>query len=469
MPIPGIRASRHRDAVFVFEPFRSPGYVYIQVFPPGSRRYPVYLATAEGFLAHEQNFFWHAGLFFGALATIFIYNLAIYFGLREKTNLYYALYLLLFIGLFLTLERVPESFYGHTGSKPYLFLRSAIFPAMLIFFSLFNREFLGEGASRYQSLVWRSLIVGDIGAIFANFFVDYRIMMPVNLILTVIHSSVALLFVIRAAAGGFKPAQIMFIGWIFFLLSAILSALHILGKFHVAYNDYVTHFMKYGAVAENFLFTLAIGARVRFYKSQSQLFGTQLAFERENLARDLHDVLGSEFGEMQMRLSRPDVPADIAHWLGGKARHISARIRDAVFILQSDLTHQKILYELSAYVQFLSSIEGLRIEAHLTERIEPAKAFLLLDVLRILQEWSGNCMKHGQPAHLRIYLDSISNRLRLTVVSDGKAFSWSGQAADSGQGLRGIRQRVRQRFGFSRCRVSAAGKNIFVAVLRVSP
>lgn len=461
----GKRIEQDRNALFVFDAVTSPGRIYLDAVPPGSRRYPVFAATAENFFSAEKKYLWATGLFFGALLTIFVYNLALYLGLKEKINLFYSAYLLLFMTLFLTLERIPEAFAGHSGNLAYLFFRSALFPAMLIPFALFNREFLSSVAGRYQNLSWHILIAADVMLFALNFVVDYRRMMPLNIVMSMVHCTLALLFIVRAIALGFRPAWLMFLGWLFFLGSSILSSFHMLGKFSVTYNDYMTHMMKFGSLAENLLFTIALGVRVRFYKSRAESFAAELAAEREALARDLHDVLGSEFGQIQLKLTRTDVPADIAAWLGRKSRGLGNRLRDIIFLLRRDLTQKAIRDELDALLSMLGEIDGFHFSYKVDDRINDISAFLLLDALRIIQEWSGNCMRHGKPSRMDIRLQKRPYGLRLAIMSDGTPFRWSGERYGLGEGLAGIRMRAVQRTGFARAR-PLHGVNIFLATLK---
>ena len=461
----GKRVAYDRNAVFEFSTLNTQGYLYLDAVPPGSRRYPVFIHTAGDFFSVEKKYLWAAGLFFGALLTIFIYNLALYLGLKERINLYYSVYLLFFIALFLSFERVFEIFAGHSGNPVYLFFRSGLFPLMLVPFALFNMEFMASVSGRYQRYAWWLLIAGDALLFSANFFVDYLRIMPVNIVVAVIHCTVALFFIVRGIFRGFRPAWLMFLGWLFFLTSAILSSLHLLGKFSIAYNDYLTHMMKFGSVAENLLFTVALAVRVRFYKRRAERFGAELAAEREILARDLHDVLGSEFGQMQMQLSRADVPADIARWLGQKSRSMNGRVRDIIFLLRSDLTQETIHEELQAHLDILRGLDHFIIEERIDAAALECNAFLLLDALRILQEWTGNCLRHGKPSRMAVRLDRRAYGLRLCVQSDGTPFAWRGERRSEGLGLSGIRARTAQRVGFARCRAGSGG-NIFIAILR---
>lgn len=461
----GKRLVYDRNAVFEFSSIDKPGYLYLDVVPPGSRRYPVFIQAAGDFFSAEKKYLWAAGLFFGALLTIFIYNLALYLGLKEKINLYYSVYLLFFIALFLSFERVFEMFAGHSGHRAYLFFRSSLFPLMLVPFALFNMEFMASVSGHIQRRIWWFLVLADALLLGANFFVDYLRIMPVNIVVAVVHCTVALVFILLALFRGFRPAWLMFFGWLFFLSAAILSALHLLGKFSITYNDYLTHMMKFGSVAENLLFTVALAVRVRFYKRRAERFGAELAAERETLARDLHDVLGSEFGQMQMQLSRADVPADIARWLGQKSRSMSGRVRDIIFLLRSDLTQETIHEELQAHLDILRGLDNFIIEERIDVAVPERNAFLLLDALRILQEWTGNCLRHGKPSRMAVRLDGRAYGLRLCIISDGISFAWKGERRGEGLGLSGIRARSAQRAGFARCRSGKAG-NIFIAVLR---
>lgn len=460
------RMDAHRDALFTFDkPLVGHGSVYIAAMPPGSRRFPVHVFLPEAFVQSEQKFFWYTGLFFGALAAILLYNAALFLALRERINLYYALYLLLFVGLFLTLERIPEDTFGHSARPMYLFFRSAIFPLMLIPFALFNREFLQTRLSLWQNRFWTLLITADVILIVLNTFIAYRNMMVYNLWVVVIHCSFALAVTLQAAWGGFTPARIMLAGWVLFLISAILSSLHLMGRFPVGFNEYFPHFMKFGAVAENLLFTAALGVRVRFFKKQASEFAARLTRERENLAADLHDVLGSEFGEMQLRLHRAQVSREVRDWFAARARNMGSRIRDMVFLLQSDLSSATITEEMHSTFAMLSGIEGLKIETQIDSEIQRSDPFLLLDALRILQEWSGNCLKYGKPTEMKISLRKRDNKVRLVIVSNGKAFRWNGRSVLNGAGLPGIINRASHRQGRARSLVNRSGFTLFLCVL----
>lgn len=462
--IEGIRIDPHRDALFAFENLpANDGTIYIAAFPPGSRRFPVHVLTAGGLIKSEQRFFWLTGLFFGALAAILLYNAALFFALRERINLFYSLYLFLFMALFLTLERLPEDTFGHSNHWLYLFGRSAIFPLMLIPFVLFNREFLQVRLKPWQNRIWPLLILADLALVALNAAIPYRSMMVFNLCAVVSHCAIVLGATLQIAWGGFTPARIMLAGWLLFLVSAILSSLHMMGRFNIGFNDYLPHLMKFGSVAENLLFTAALGLRVRYLKQQAEQFAAKLSTEREDLAADLHDVLGSEFGEMQMKLHHAQVPLEIRNWFSGKARNMSDRIRDMVFLLRSDLSSATIAAELSATIDMLSAVENLQFSAKIDSDLTQTDPFLLLDALRILQEWSGNCMKYGRPTEMALYLQKTRKGLRLGVISNGKLFSWNGREILSGSGLSGIRTRTAHRHGHARC--IAAGKNIFVATL----
>ncbi len=467
--IAGIRVDPHRDALFAFENLPADeGTIYIAAFPPGSRRFPVHVLTADGLIRSEQRFFWLTGLFFGALAAILLYNAALFLALRERINLYYSVYLFLFLALFLTLERLPEDTFGHSDHRLYLFVRSAVFPLMLIPFALFNREFLQSRLKPWQNRVWQLLILTDVALIALNAAIPYRSMMVLNLWAVVIHSAIALTATVQVAWGGFAPARIMVAGWLLFLLSAILSSLHLMGRFSVGFNDYLPHLMKFGSIAETLLFTAALGLRVRVLKQQAKQFALKLTEERANLAGDLHDVLGSEFGEMQMKLHQAQVADEVLQWFTGKARNMSDRIRDMVFLLRSDLSSATIAEELSATLEMLQAMDNLDFTARVDGKLTQSDPFLLLDALRILQEWSGNCMKHGRPTQMYMQLKKTRRGLRLAVISDGKLFRWNGKQTFAGAGLTGIRTRSAHRHGRARCFTTQAGRNLFVATLRES-
>lgn len=163
--------------------------------------------------------------------------------------------------------------------------------------------------------------------------------------------------------------------------------------------------------------------------------------ERQRIAKDLHDSVGSMLAAIKHQLAVVDNEEQINHKVLGsldkvsdEVRHIAHNMMPATLIregliaalhqLRNDISHQNFEVELLTF--------GLE------KRMNPSMEIL---VYRIIQELVQNTLKHAEAHHLQIHLTRHRNTLNLIVEDDGQGMEEVPSAA-KGLGLENIKERI---------------------------
>ena len=158
-----------------------------------------------------------------------------------------------------------------------------------------------------------------------------------------------------------------------------------------------------------------------------------LEVERNRLAKELHDNVSNELLAIKMKIadgtsSREEV-LDTLQALQTEVRGISHDLMPPVFKYAS-------LSEILQDYVYQRNQSG---QTELTLVLEPEEGFdhlsqkVALEIYRIVQEATGNALKHAQATHIKIILVREGNRIKLTIADNGKGFEQ--QTGKSGIGL----------------------------------
>lgn len=165
-----------------------------------------------------------------------------------------------------------------------------------------------------------------------------------------------------------------------------------------------------------------------------------LEVERNRLAKELHDNVSNELLAIKMKIadgtSSREKVLDTLQALQTEVRGISHDLMPPVFKYAS----------LSEILQDYVCQRNQSGQTELTLVLEPEEGFdhlsqkVALEIYRIVQEATGNALKHAQATHIKIILVREGNRIKLTIADNGKGFEQ--QTGKSGIGLVIIKERV---------------------------
>ncbi|WP_083651436.1 7TM diverse intracellular signaling domain-containing protein [Vreelandella massiliensis] len=254
----------------------------LRVRSEGTLTVPLTLWTQEALWQRDQHRYMLLGLYYGILLSLLIYNLFLYFALRDTLYITYSGYV-----FFLAIGQAGLS--GVTGQ--FLFPNwgwlthmtpTAGVSAAGIFGTLFVQRFLGSTPRRLH-LGWLmpTLSVAYTLTLLTALFVSYNVAaIAVNLI--------SLVFVVSAASMGIASlirkepgARFFVVAWLFFLLGVMVIALHNLGVLPSSFL--IANAMMIGSAVEMLLLSLALADRIQNLQRQKQKAQAEAITNRQKL------------------------------------------------------------------------------------------------------------------------------------------------------------------------------------------
>ncbi len=191
--------------------------------------------------------------------------------------------------------------------------------------------------------------------------------------------------------------------------------------------------------------------------------------ERNRLARDLHDELGSLLTSAKLDAARiksrlagtaPEALERLAHLVGTLNSVIALKRRIIEDLRPSALSHLGLVETLEILAREFAERSGVQVHCALAPVKLEAAAELM--VYRLVQEAITNITKYAHANHVWVSLDSHDGQVELTVRDDGVGFD-TGTKPRSAYGLVGMRFRVEAEHG-TLTLVSAPGKGTSIRV-----
>lgn len=276
----GLRPIAHRH--FYFKLNLPPGQnttIYLRARSAGTLLLPLSITTPQQWQAsdhHEQIFI---GIYAGTLLAMLLYNLLLYFSLRERTYLFYVLY----IGC---LGLAQATFYG-VGSEylwPDQYLNDIALPLFTgltaVFLGLFSRRFLDlreqwPAAERIISgFVWLFLLVAA-----ATFIFDYQLVIKAAIVGSLGGPLALLLISARLWWGGYRPARYFLVAFAALLVGFLANGLT---SFNLTPDNLLSDFgMPIGSMLEITLLSFALAHRLKLAREENARLQQQHAEELE--------------------------------------------------------------------------------------------------------------------------------------------------------------------------------------------
>ena len=179
----------------------------------------------------------------------------------------------------------------------------------------------------------------------------------------------------------------------------------------------------------------------------------QVAEERVRIARDLHDTLSHAIatmtvqagGALQVVEARPDLVREALTAIRTTGKHTLDELRATLGVLRTEASGESAggegLDRLPALVEAVRAA-GLDVSVELDDPAGALPSTVDQAAYRILQEALTNVLRHAGPeATATVHVRQTGGGLRIEVLDDGTG-SQGTQRIGTGNGLRGMRERV---------------------------
>jgi EAL domain-containing protein (putative c-di-GMP-specific phosphodiesterase class I)/GGDEF domain-containing protein len=258
------------------------GSFYLRVMSAGSQLVPLKLWDSTNifiYLGKEDSL--HA-IYLGVVSVVIFFNMLIFFALREKMYLYYAISTLVLM-LFFAIMRAKLYPYVFSDTPEFHHFLLLILPSSCLFFAaIFSREFLSiRKYSKYANYAINFIIAICLACMAGVFIFDSQTSLKLSVLSVIPGSFILLLLGPIIALMGNRVAWVYTLAWGSFMFGVAVTALSKQGFLPV--NFMTEYGMQLGSVFEVFILNAALA--YRFYRAHVDKITAQEARILEHTER----------------------------------------------------------------------------------------------------------------------------------------------------------------------------------------
>jgi signal transduction histidine kinase len=476
--------------------------VYLRAynFPGDALKFPIRIWENQDFVDANQFDIWYWALFTGIMLMTILISIFNYLFHTQKIYLFYAGYILCF-GIYALVNDgwgvlLPDSL----GFLDELVAITHWINFGLYFFLLFSQKFLAIDLTVNSK--WSLVRLNPIWG--------FMVMLVFLIAAHLAKSNNSPLYFDIFAKGGFLTILIYISIWISYVFDAVKRKfkpvwLHILsGSMMLIVNGIFYFLINSGwlkiAISEMGIFRIALIAdvvviliswlyRQRVIQESQELLEvenkaqqqaiyeqtikelrhqTALQQQRESLARDLHDGIGSQLshiiGQIDL-MSLKDLNQPKLVLLGEFTRETNQALRDTIWVLNKEsITWVEFKQRLTGYIaRICNDLDSplVSYSFHLPDAIQ-FSPLLTSSLFHIIQEALNNALKYAKADIIQLTIYHKDKNLMLFFEDNGKGFD--AKNASTGYGLSNIRKRVEELGGNYTLESSSKGTNIKILI-----
>ncbi len=311
--------------------------------------------------------------FYGAIIVIFLYNLFVFFSLRNQFSFLYLLFLLTFV-IFLASN---NGFLAETILDKYprldLYIRFLSTPFLLLFYTLFSKSYLK--LKDYSPVInqiinyWMVFLILIIVVMLSGYWAVGRTIVTFSGIFNFIFIG---LVAVNSLKKGFIPAKYFLAANILFIFSGVLFALQRIN--FVVYDPLNQYQTQISAILQISLFSLGLAERIQLVRKEliektveNVRLERQKELELKNLAEEKNQALQNVVDELDMFIYK------IAHDIRGPIARVMGLSKVALMDIENEAARnyfnllEKESFNLSDILKRLSTVYEIN---HLTIKKE---------------------------------------------------------------------------------------------------
>jgi signal transduction histidine kinase len=388
-------------------------------------------------VARREMYKWF--FYFGMLFMMFVYNLLLYFSIRDIAYLYYVLYIASF-GLF------QFAIFGYGtqfiyGENIWITNRASSFLGGLstIFIALFSYKFLNIRFF-YPRLKWVYVYLVLCGFVIAMInlpkpsYLNNQFIASVSLFNTFLMVLLGILVVRK----GYPPARYYMIAWgvLFFSIAIfLLNVAKILPETNTIYL-----ILPFGGVVEVILLSFGLGNRIKtIEKEKINAEKETLKQLKENeevrtrIARDLHDDLGSTLSSIRIlsefaqneTVTHPEKVPNLLDKIKNSTQKLQENLQDIVWTAQTkDNNFEELLARMRLFGGEILEAKDIDYRFNIDKSSQPLKLSpnVQYDIFMIFKEAIHNIVKYAKAKNVEVNFKIKATDLLLTIQDDGVGF-----------------------------------------------
>nr|WP_238400815.1 hybrid sensor histidine kinase/response regulator [Alloalcanivorax marinus] len=244
--------------------------VLMKVSSPHSIQLPLRLMSKS---AYDQSLLSHTlvqGVFFGGMLVMILYNLSLFFSIRERAYLLYVLWSLAITLFMAVLHGYAQKYLWPGSALLSQYVLHYLLPVLVILPSLFTLHFLDLPARAPPlARLLKGLVTTGVVLLLAAPFVSRQWLIPVAVLAVLaMDFSILLAGLLRSAAGD-PDARIFTLAWLCFIVGAAAMSLNKYGV--LPRTDLTENLLQVGVFLEVILLSLALARRINRLKEAHAL------------------------------------------------------------------------------------------------------------------------------------------------------------------------------------------------------
>lgn len=370
---------KYKDPNYIFDcyvPVDSIKTFYFKVSTSEGLQLPIILGTSKAINSQIKNRDVLSGIYFGLMLVIIIYNFFIYLSVRDKSYIYYVVYVILIL---LTQTSVQGYTFQYLWPNSPVFAKYSlfIFPSLVGIASIsFMNVFLKvnhfySGLYKISFYLFIPYIISIALAIFKQFNLSF-ILMEMNAMVVSIFMLYTAAMIVKSK---YSPSKYFLIAWIIFLLGVVIYILKDLEI--LPFNNFTRYTMQIGSAIETVLLSFALAARINIYKrqrlevlkinekiirEQNTMLERKVKERTVELNQTLNDLKStqSQLVEAEKMSSLGQLTAGIAHEINNPINFVSSNI----YPLRQDIKDIK---------EVISKYEELEVTENFNEKLDEVR------------------------------------------------------------------------------------------------
>ncbi|MGJ1365710.1 sensor histidine kinase [Sphingobacterium spiritivorum] len=267
---------------------------------------PVHISNELGFVSQVNRDNLVSGIYIGIVFIMAIYNLFLFFSVRERGYLYYVLYVL-FAGITqmgikgYSFQYLWPDWPSFATKGPIIFGCLSGLSALLFAYTFLQLKKNAPHARRFFCVF---IVLFTISLFMVIFGWEQRAFLCMQLV-TGVASLYVLYISYRVMINGFRPARYFVFGWTILLLGSVVFLLKDYGL--LEYDDFTSNAVQLASVIEMALLSFGLAYSINILKEEkevSQARELAISLEKERLIREQNIVLEQKVEERTLELTQ---------------------------------------------------------------------------------------------------------------------------------------------------------------------
>jgi signal transduction histidine kinase len=263
---------KYKDPSYLFDviiPIGETNIYYLKISSKDGIQLPIKIGTKNAIYNYIKNRDLLSGIYLGIMLVMILYNLFVYFSVKDISYLVYVFYILLVLLAQTLLQGYPFQYLW--GDYPQFAQYSIfIFPSLvgiagMIFMIIFLKvESYSKRLYKLSFLLSSIYLIPIILPFFNYHKFSYQVM-EINAGIVSVYILTTSIIILKK---GYEPAKYFLAAWIVFLTGVIIFILKDVDI--LPFNNFTRYTMQIGSAVETVLLSFALAARINIYKKEKE-------------------------------------------------------------------------------------------------------------------------------------------------------------------------------------------------------